>query len=151
MTEYPFTEIKYTFMDNKEYPLIDNPKLIRALNRRCNKVYKKLGVDDLNDGLPYNPVMDMSSIYGGVRSELREYSDGEYAIPGTKWWLPRWIPDDNVVDDVKGCFIFDMVIHPAGFIGYKGEKYFFCFRFDEYREAFRLWFKVKDGVEISDD
>ena len=133
--------IKYTFNNGKEYPLIQDSKLIAKLNKRYRKISR------INNNFFY-PGWDKESVYyivdlnlfHGARSEIYDY-----------WFSDKVDQYWETVKDlpITANMVLDMSVTPISSVVHKGEFYFFCLRHDEGAEPFRLWFKLDDGVVVN--
>ncbi len=134
--------IKYRFNNGKEYPLIQDSKLITKLNKRYSKISR------CNKGF-FFPGWGKESVYyiidlnlfNGARSEIYDYW---FSDKVDQYWEAT-----KVEGSWRANIVFDLSVTPFITVVHKKEVYFFCVRHDESAEPFRLWFKLGDGVTVN--
>mgnify|MGYP001179651083 CR=1 FL=1 len=133
--------IKYRFNNGKEYPLIQDGKLIAKLNKRSKicEINKDVFFPAWHEESAYY-IIDLN-LFHGARSEIYDYW---FSDKVDQYWEAT-----KVEGSWRANIVFDLSITPIATVVHKKEVYFFCVRHDETAEPSRLWFKLDDGVTVN--
>ena len=122
----------FTFNNGEALPLIEDPKLVRKLNRKYNRLSytKKITTNSLAR-------VNGPRVYG-YRSEI-------FHIFFNK---NPWAKKVSMNMSERLAIECVPAIYGIGKIRHSGKLYFFCVRLGEDSECSRLWFKMDEGTKV---